>query len=71
MKTVLDKLINKDQTGFIKGTFIGENIRLMYEIMHFPEQNNIPGLIMLIYFEKAFNTISWKEVLKFSLLYFL
>lgn len=23
MKTALDKLINKDQTGFFKGTFIG------------------------------------------------
>ena len=59
MKTVLDKLINKDQTGFIKGRFIGENIRLVYDIMHFTEQNNIPGLIMLKDFEKAFYTISW------------
>ena len=70
MKTVLDKLINKDQTGFIKGRFIGENIRLVYDIMHFTEQNNIPGLIMLIDFEKAFDTISWQfisQVLDFFL----
>lgn len=26
IKSLLDKLINKDQTGFIKGRFIGENI---------------------------------------------
>ena len=28
IKWVLDKLINKDQTGFIKGRYIGENTRL-------------------------------------------
>ena len=38
------KTVNKDQTGFIKGRFIGENIRLLCDIMHFTEQNNIPGL---------------------------
>lgn len=26
IKSLLDKLINKDQTGLIKGRFIGENI---------------------------------------------
>ena len=30
MKAVLDKLINKDQTVFIKGRLIRENTRLIY-----------------------------------------
>ena len=34
LKLFLDKLIHKDHTGFIKGRFIGENIRLIYDIMH-------------------------------------
>ena len=29
IKTVIPKLISDDQTGFIKGRFIGENIRLI------------------------------------------
>ena len=60
IKSLLDKLINKDQTGFIKGRFIGENIRLIYDLMNYTELHRIPGLLMLIDFEKAFDTISWK-----------
>ena len=29
IKSVISKLINNDQTGFLKGQFIGENIRLI------------------------------------------
>ena len=36
-KTVLDILIDKDQTGFIKGRYIGENIRIVYDIMKYTE----------------------------------
>ena len=33
LKTVLDKLINQDQKGFIAGRFIGENVRLIYDVL--------------------------------------
>ena len=33
MKTVLDKLINQDQKGFIVGRIIGENVRLIYDVL--------------------------------------
>ena len=32
LKTVLNLLIDNDQTGFISGRFIGENTRLIYDI---------------------------------------
>lgn len=35
MKTVLDKLIHPDQTGFIKGRYIGDSVRLIYDIMKY------------------------------------
>ena len=62
IKLFLDKLIDKDQTGFIKDRFIGENIRLIYDTMHYTELNDVPGLLMLIDFEKAFDTVSWKFI---------
>ena len=59
MKTTLDHIINKDQTGFIKGRSIVENLRVIYGVMKFTEEQKIPGLIMLIDFEKAFDSLSW------------
>ena len=47
----------------MKGRFIGENSRLVYDLMNYTEQKRIPGLLMLIDFEKAFDSISWKFIL--------
>ena len=38
IKQVLNKLISTDQTGFIEGRFIGENTRLVYDILHYTEE---------------------------------
>ncbi len=43
---------------------MGENTRQVYDIMQYAERNNIPGLILLIDFEKAFDSISWKFIHK-------
>ena len=32
----------------------------MYDLLHYTEKHNIPGLLMLIDFEKAFDSVSWK-----------
>ena len=53
-KNVLHKIIDNDQTGFISGRFIGENSRLIYNIMQYTDSKNIPGLLMLVDFEKNF-----------------
>ena len=59
IKSVLPILISNDQTGFIPGRYIGENTRLIYDILHFTEEQDIPGILLLINFEKAFDSISW------------
>ena len=64
MKNVLHKIIHTDQTGFISGRYIGENSRLIYDIMEYTEQENIPGLLLLIDFEKAFDSVSWSLIQK-------
>ena len=68
LKGVLDKLISRTQTGFISGRYIGENIRLIYDLLHYTDKENIPSLIMLVDFEKAFDSVSWTflyQVLEF------
>ena len=38
----LPTLIHTDQTGFVKGRFIGQNVRLLNDIMEYTEMNKIP-----------------------------
>ena len=64
IKPLLPLLIKSDQTGFIKGRYIGESIRLIYDILHYTEENNIPGILLLIDFEKAFDSLSWSFINK-------
>ena len=64
LKSVVNVLCHKDQKGFIKGRYIGENTRNIYDLLQSTEENNIPGLLVLIDFEKAFDSISWKFIYK-------
>ena len=64
LKTVLDKLISEEQKGFITGRFIAENVRTIYDILFETKNQELPGLILSIDFEKAFNTVSWKFIMK-------
>ncbi len=60
IKSVLMKIIDPDQTGFIKGRYIGENIIKTLDLLAFAEKENIPGLLISIDFEKAFDCLEWK-----------
>ena len=64
LQTVLPNLINSDQTGFLKGRFIGENIRLIDGLINHTAAHNISGLLMFLDFEKAFDTVEWSFIWK-------
>ena len=64
LSKVLPHIINNDQTGYIKGRFIGCNIRIIEDILQFTDMNNLPGIILNIDFEKAFDSISWQFIEK-------
>ena len=64
LKTVLNRIINEDQKGFISGRFIGENIRLIYDILFETKEQNIPRLLLSIDFQQAFDSDSWKFISK-------
>ena len=38
-------IISKDQTDFIKGRYIGENTRLVYDMLQHTEQNDTPEIV--------------------------
>ena len=53
-----NKLISETQTAFITGRFISKNARIVYDIMHYLEEKKQQGLLMLVDFQKAFDSIS-------------
>ena len=69
IESTLSSLIHSDQTGFIKGRFIGQNVRLLNDIMEYTEAKNLPGILLFIDFRKAFNTIEWNFIHKCIELY--
>ncbi len=64
IKTILDKIISEDQKGFMKGRYIGECTRLVADLMDYTEFMNIPGLLIMIDFEKAFDSVEWSFIQK-------
>ena len=43
---------------------MGENTRLLYDLRNYSEQKEIPGLLLLIDFEKAFDSMAWSFIRK-------
>ena len=68
LKTVLPKLIGDDEKViffyFLKGRYIGENIRLLYDTLLYSKQHQIPGLPLMVDFEKAFDSVAWSFIEK-------
>ena len=64
IKMVLPKLVSNDQTGFIRDRFIGENIRLIDSVSKYTKAKNMPGLLLFLDFEKAFDTLEWPFIRK-------
>ena len=60
MEKVLPKLVHSDQTGFVNGRYIRQNIRLLNDIVDYTDiKKKLPGIFLFVDFEKAFDTIEW------------
>jgi exonuclease III len=64
LQNILPSIINEDQTGYMKGRYIGENIRSIADLIMYTSLKNEPGIVLLIDFEKAFDTIKWDFIKK-------
>ena len=62
LKKTLSKIINEDQTGFMENRYIGENINKIINLMDFVDENDIPAILILVDFEKAFDRLEWKFI---------
>ena len=57
IESTLPFLIHTDQTGFIKRRYIGENIRLICDLLEQTKTDKNPGILLSIDFRKAFDTL--------------
>ncbi len=64
IRQVLPSIIDCDQSGFMKDRYIGENIRTVADLIEYTSLKNSPGIILLLDFEKAFDTIRWSFIMK-------
>ena len=59
IEPMLPSLIHLDQTGFVKGRYIGKNIRLIAYVMEQTRKLNLSGILLSLDFQKAFDTLEW------------
>ena len=64
LKPILQNIISQTQKGFLRGRYIGECVRIISDLMDKLEEDDIPGLLMLVDFEKAFDTVEWPFIEK-------
>ena len=59
LQRVIGDIVGPDQTAYIKGRFIGSNVRLMRDVFDLYNMKNLSGLFMFIDFEKEFDSVEW------------
>ena len=59
LSKVMHSIIDASQTGFLPDRYIGENIRLMLDLVQYCEQTNTAAYALLIDMEKAYDRVSW------------
>ena len=64
IKPCLNTIIHSDQKGFVSGRYIGEAVRTTYDILDWAKENNRTGILLLIDFEKAYDSISFNYIHK-------
>ena len=64
LQPILGNIIHDDQVAYIKNRYIGQNIRLMSDIIEYIESNNKEGILACVDFEKAFDTVEWSFIQK-------
>ena len=56
---VIHLVVDKDQTCGVPGRFIGENVALLRDVVHYASSSGIPIAILSLDQEKAFDRVDW------------
>ena len=64
IRPLLSKIIHGDQKGFVAERYIGEAVRSTYDILQWAKEKRKVGLLLLIDFEKAYDSLSFSYIKK-------
>ena len=54
---VVDRIVHKSQTGFVKGRYIGENLRLISDVIEYCAMDGVEGILLAIDRRNAFDSL--------------
>ena len=66
---LLQKLVNYNQSGFIRGQNIGDYIRLMFDIIDYANRKKVPGAVLSTDLCKAFDSLKRSFIFEMLKLY--
>ena len=66
---LLPKLVSYNQSGFIRGRNIGDNIRLMFDIIDYSNRKKVPEAVLCIDLCEAFDSLKWWFIFEMLKLY--
>lgn len=62
LQPALREIIHPDQTGFLPGRFIGENLRTIQDVIDCVNSRSESALLIALDFRKAFDNVRWEFV---------
>ena len=64
IKKNIQKLIGKDQSAYLENRFIGNNARLLLDMLEYTDNEKIAGIMICLDFKKAFDSLNWEFMIK-------
>ena len=55
----MTKLIVDDPNGFVKGRNVADNIRLMFNVIDYANNEDLSGAVLSVDLYKAFDSLRW------------
>ena len=59
IKKVVEQVVHDDQIGFRAGKYIGETLQLIMDLIDYTDKQKMPGYIVSLDIEKAFDSVEW------------
>ena len=64
LQKVANRIINRDQSAYIKERNTGENDRFILDIFEYYENKSLDGILLFLDFEKAFDSVEYNFMFK-------